>query len=119
MAISNSLSGFLHLPPPSFPFSLFTIPPPTHCQSLSSLETASFYFHEIAFAFLVVMALSSPMVGFAFFFFFFFWKPTPKFLYQQESQRKQQADKDQAVPPPHHLLSTNQYKLEPLDDSIK
>lgn len=98
MAISNSLSGFLHLPPLSFPFSPFTVHP--YCQSLSSLETDSFYFHEIAFAFLVVVALSSPTV---FFVFFFFSESLHKT--QQESQRKQQPD--QAFPPPQHLLSTN------------
>lgn len=66
MAISNSLSGFLHLPLFSF-LTLYNRTP--NCQSLSSLETDSFYFHEIAFAFWVVVALSSPT---EFFFFFFF-----------------------------------------------
>lgn len=97
MAISNSLSGFLHLPLFSF-LTLYNRTP--NCQSLSSLETDSFYFHEIAFAFWVVVALSSPTV---FFFFSFFLKAYTKT--QQESQRKQQPD--QAFPPPQHLLSTN------------
>ena len=97
MAISNSLSGFLHLPLFSF-LTLYNRTP--NCQSLSSLETDSFYFHEIAFAFWVVVALSSPTV---FFFFLFFLKAYTKT--QQESQRKQQPD--QAFPPPQHLLSTN------------
>ena len=98
MAISNSLSGFLHLPLFSF-LTLYNRTP--NCQSLSSLETDSFYFHEIAFAFWVVVALSSPTVFF--FFFLFFLKAYTKT--QQESQRKQQPD--QAFPPPQHLLSTN------------
>lgn len=103
MAISNSLSGFLHLPPLSFPFSPFTIPPP-HCQSLSSLET-EFLFPWNCFC---LFGDCGSFLSYVFFFFSFLKAYTKT---QQELQRKQQPDQDQAFPPPHHLLSTNQDKL--------